>query len=285
MAPIVQPLAKLSPSQYGRLLRCPYQVLLENSAEGKAAQAAPGRGGGGAGPLGTIIHGVLEQANLSGIKDEAAFEEVWQRQLVAQEAQLVKKQKGYLVPLAYRARNYAVRKMLLRWLVVGKEPVPMGDAVGSAEGAEKKLTDKTGVVSGTADLIRRQATGELEILDYKTGRIMEPAISETTVPKVKEGYVLQLRLYAALLHEQEDEWPARLIIADLAGSEHEVAFTQEECTELLVSALEQHKQLNLAVAQGRATEVAKPSADLCKTCAMRLLCEPYASWLASQVDK
>jgi len=227
----------------------------------------------------------LEQANLIGIKDEAAFEAVWQQQLVVQEAQLVKKQQGYLVPLAYRARNYAVRKMLVRWLIVGKNPSPTGDPTGSVEGAEKKLTDRTGVVSGTADLIRRQATGELEILDYKTGRIMEQPVSEATAPEVKEEYVLQLRLYAALLYEQEGKWPARLLIADLAGGEHEVAFTQEECMDLLVSALQHHKHLNIAVAQGRAVEVAKPSAALCTACAMRPLCEPYAEWLADPANE
>lgn len=282
MAPLIQPLLKLSPSQYGRLLRCPYQVLLEKTAEGKAMQAAPGRGGGGAGPLGTIIHGVLEQANLAGIKDEAAFEVVWQQQLAAQEAQLVKKQQGYLVPLAYRARNYAVRKLLVRWLVVGKGPALPGYTTGSAEGAEKELTDKTGVVSGTADLVRRQATGELEILDYKTGHIMEPAVSEITAPEVKEGYVLQLRLYAVLLHEQEGEWPARLLIADLAGGEHEVSFTREQCIEVLESALGLHELVNIAVMDGRANELAKPAADVCPLCAMRPLCEPYAEWLIGQ---
>ena len=283
MAIVVEPLVTLSPSQYGRLLRCPYQVLLERSAEGKVIQALPGRGAGGAGPLGTIIHGVLEQANLTGIMDEAAFETAWQQQLVAQEAQLIKKHQEYLVPLAYRARNYAVRKLLLQWLIVGKKPALSDrEPADSPVGAEKKLTDSTGVVSGTADLIRRQSTGELEILDYKTGGIMEAAVSETSVPQVKQGYVLQIRLYAALLHEQAGEWPTRLVIADLAGSEHEVAFTQEQCTEVLESALGLHKQLNLAVMGGRAAGLAKPAADVCLLCAMRPLCEPYAEWLLGQ---
>jgi hypothetical protein len=285
MAPLIQPLGKLSPSQYGRLLRCPYQVLLEKSVEGKALQATPGRGAGGTGPLGTIIHGVLEQANLIGIEDETAFEIVWQQQLIVQETKLIKKQQGYLVPLAYRARNYAVRKMLVRWLVVGKKPAPTGNPAGSVEGPEKKLTDRTGIISGTADLIRRQATGELEILDYKTGRIMEQTVNEAAAPEVKEEYVLQLRLYAALVYEQEGKWPARLLIADLAGGEHEVAFTQGECMDLLVSALQHHKQLNLAVAQGRAAEVARPAAALCTACAMRPLCEPYAEWLADPANE
>jgi RecB family exonuclease len=275
---VVQELATLSPSQYGRILRCPYQVLLEKSVEGRAALAAPGMGAGGAGPLGTIIHGVLETAHKTGINDSAAFELAWEQQLKAQETSLIKRKQQHLVPLAYRAKNYAVKKLLLRWLVLGMQSEQQAkgqQAVSVPLGPEQRLTDATGRISGIADLIRYGPSGALEILDYKTGRIFSEALGENAPDSVKEEYALQLRLYAALLHEQAGVWPERLLVVDLAGGEHQVSFTQEQCTELMHNAQSLYQKIFAAVSVGRATDLARPSLPLCTACKMQHLCEPY----------
>lgn len=278
MGVVVQELATLSPSQYGRILRCPYQVLLEKSVEGRAALAAPGMGAGGAGPLGTIIHGVLETAHRTGINDSAAFELAWKRQLKAQEASLVKRNQQHLVPLAYRAKNYAVRKLMLRWLVLGIQPEQ--HTIGQHEGRvplgpEQRLTDITGRISGIADLIRQGSSGALEILDYKTGRIFSESGRENAPDILKEEYTLQLRLYAALLHEQAGMWPERLLLVDLAGGEHQVSFSHEQCADLIQDARNLYQQVNAAVSVGRAADLARPSLSLCAACRMQHLCEPY----------
>lgn len=279
MGVVVQELATLSPSQYGRILRCPYQVLLEKSVEGRAALAAPGMGAGGAGPLGTIIHGVLETAHKIGINDAAAFAAAWQQHLKAQEAALIKRNQQYLVPLAYRAKNYAVRKLLLRWLVLGMQPEHQATgqhAAGAPLGPEQRLTDATGRISGIADLIRQGPDGALEILDYKTGRIFSEAAEDGASETVKEEYALQLRLYAALLHEQAGRWPVRLLLVDLAGGEHQVSFTHEQCSELMQSARNMHQKINAAVSNGKAVDLAKPSLLVCAACRMQPFCEPYS---------
>ncbi|RZK44867.1 MAG: hypothetical protein EOO61_02215 [Hymenobacter sp.] len=278
MGVVVQELATLSPSQYGRILRCPYQVLLEKSVEGRAALAAPGMGAGGAGPLGTIIHGVLEIAHRAGINDSVAFELAWKRQLKAQEASLVKRNQQHLVPLAYRAKNYAVKKLLLRWLVLGmqlEQQATGQHAVSVPLGPEQRLTDATGCISGIADLIRQGPGGALEILDYKTGRIFSEAARENAPDIVKEEYALQLRLYAALLHEQIGMWPERLLLVDLAGGEHQVSFTHKQCAKLMHDARNLHQKIHAAVSVGRAADLARPSLALCAACKVQHLCEPY----------
>lgn len=279
MGVVVPELTTLSPSQYGRILRCPYQVLLERSTEGRAALAAPGMGAGGAGPLGTIIHGVLETAHKIGINDATAFEAAWQQQLKAQEAALIKRSQQHLVPLAYRAKNYAVRKLLLRWLLLGMQPEHKAAeqyAAGAPLGPEQRLTDATGRISGIADLIRQGPDGTLEIIDYKTGRIFSETAEEAASETVKEEYALQLRLYAALLKEQVGRWPVRLLLVDLAGGEHQVYFTHEQCSELIQSARIMHQKINAAVRNGKAVGLAKPSLLVCATCRMQPLCEPYS---------
>ena len=277
----LQPLATLSPSQYGRLLGCPYQVLLERSAEGKAVLGT-GRGGGGAGAVGTIVHGVLEKANRTGIRNEAEFETAWQHQLAAQEARLMKEGLQHLVPLAYRARGYAVTKLLLSWLLLGRQVVVEVPEQGLPLGPEQRLSDSTGRISGIADLIRRGMAGGLEILDYKTGQIFKQQVAEGMPVEIKSEYIMQLQLYAALLHEHTGQWPERLLIADLAGGEYPVAFTASQCATLLAAAQQLHRQLNEAIVLDEAATFAVPAAARCASCQVQALCEPHAAWIVSQ---
>ncbi|TGE21537.1 hypothetical protein E5K00_14735 [Hymenobacter aquaticus] len=276
MITALQPLTSVSPSQFVRLQRCAYQVLLERSPEGKMLLAVSGSGSGpgGAGPLGTIIHKVLEAANTSGISTVAEFEAEWNRQVECQEAELLKKQQQHLVPLAYRAHQYAVRKLLLCWMLTGRSKpvssVPLG--------VEQRLADSHGVVRGVADLIRRNAAGNLEVVDYKTGRITEPDADsqEPDARRIKPEYITQLQLYAAVLHESSGEWPISMLLADLAGNEYTVPGSLQECSSLLAAAREMFKEVNNQIAAGHSEKLARPAKEICHGCQVKQLCEPYA---------
>ncbi|UYZ58041.1 RecB family exonuclease [Hymenobacter latericus] len=276
MIAALQPLTSISPSQFVRLQRCAYQVLLERSSEGKTllAVSGSGLGPGGAGPLGTIIHKVLETANTSGISTVADFEAEWNKQVEYQEAELIKKQQQHLVPLAYRAHQYAVRKLLLCWMLTGRSK----QASSAPLGVEQWLADSHGIVRGVADLIRRNAAGNLEVVDYKTGRITEPDAEspEPDARKIKPEYVTQLQLYAALLHESSGEWPISMLLADLAGNEYPVAGSLQECSFLLAAAHALFKEVNNQVAAGHSEQLARPATEVCHGCQVKQLCEPYA---------
>lgn len=273
---VLQQLNTISPSQYGKMSQCPYQILLEQSNEGKALKIQSGRGPSGMGALGTIIHRVLEAANRKGIPDEIGFEAEWQHWLKIEEAKLMRRQCNHLIPLAFNARNYAVRKLLLFWLVVGKKPLfSERENTGLPVGPEKRLIDRTGQVNGTADLIRFGPGGGLEVVDYKTGQIMVPTIGEFEELEIKEEYALQLRLYAALLYEQAGEWPESLLLADLAGGEHLITYKKSDCMTLLQEARAMLREINIAIENGQAKELAQPSAKVCSRCRVKELCEPY----------
>lgn len=284
MGPEVNTLTRISPSQYGRLLSCPYRTLLERSPEGKAILAQPGKGGGAAGAMGNIVHKVLEAANRGKVQTVASFDLFWQQELVAQEAKLIAEGRSQLVPLAYRARGYAVTKLLLKCLLLNGD-IPWPPVVpepGLPLGPEQTLTDSSNTIRGQVDLVRRGPTGRLEIVDYKTGRIFHFNAADEEAPEVKREFVWQLRLYAALLHERTGQWPERLLVVDLAGGEHPVSFTQDQCLELLAATRSLLTEINVAVDRSEAESLARPAAETCGNCKMQQLCEPHAHWMSME---
>lgn len=272
------PPAKLSPSQYHRASSCPYQFLLAKTPE---ARALAGIGGsGGAAAVGTIVHALLEQSATTDLSSSAVFEAAWQQQLAQQEARLLKQGSTHLLPLAYRARGYAVTKLLLQWYLVAQlplAPVPPGSSLPF--GAEKTLTDSSGHISGIADLVRVGPTGP-ELVDYKTGPIF--VYSNEEEAEIKPAYVQQLHLYAALFFEQTGQWPAQLLLADLSGQEHAVVFTPATCLQLLTDAQQLLAQMVSAVADDDPESLAQPSLAQCQYCQVRPLCRPFATWNAQQ---
>lgn len=281
MGPEVNTLTRISPSQYGRLLSCPYRTLLEHSPEGKAILAQPGKGGGAASAMGNIVHKVLEAANRGKVQTVTGFELFWQQELRVQEAKLIAEGRPQLVPLAYRARGYAVTKLLLKCLLLnGDTPwPPVVPEPGLPLGPEQTFTDNSNTIRGQVDLVRRGPTGRLEVVDYKTGRIFQFNSVDEEAAEVKREFVWQLRLYAALLHERTGQWPERLLVADLAGGEHPVSFTQDQCLELLAAARSLLAAVNAAVNRSEAESLARPSAETCANCKVQQLCEPHANWM------
>ncbi|MDO7848687.1 PD-(D/E)XK nuclease family protein [Hymenobacter sp. M29] len=265
---------RLSPSQYGRALACPYQFLLAKTPE---AQVLVGTmSSGGAAAVGTIVHGMLERAVTTDLSIPTAFETAWQQLLTHQEARLLKDGSTHLVPLAFRARGYAVTKLLLRWYLANKPmPIPAPSGTGLPFGPEQRLTDLSGCISGIADFIRLGTDGP-EIVDYKTGPIFQ--LNANAEAEIKPAYAQQLQLYAALFYEQAGCWPTRLLLVDLAGNEHEVGFTESACLQLLDEARHLLAQMQSAVAAGNPESMAAPGIEQCRFCQVRPLCGPFEAW-------
>ncbi|MBF9239513.1 PD-(D/E)XK nuclease family protein [Hymenobacter sp. BT683] len=266
--------ARISPSQYFRVLACPYQSLLASTPE---ARSLPGMfGSGGASEVGTVVHGMLKRSVATDLSDAVAFESVWQELLSEKEADLIRNGASHLVPLTYRANGYAVTKLLLSWhLAMMPKAAPFPGDSDIPFGAEKWLSDNSGSVGGIADLIRLGIDGP-EIVDYKTGSIFQ--LNSNDEAEIKPVYSQQLQLYAALLHEQTGHFPAHLFLADLAGKEHEVEFTELGCLQLLSNARRLLTQMKAAVNAGNPESLAIPSQEQCRYCQVRPLCSPYNDW-------
>jgi hypothetical protein len=266
--------ARISPSQYFRILACPYQSLLAATPEAKSLSGM--LGSGGAAEVGTVVHGMLKRSVSTDLSDAATFESAWQEILTQKETELIRDGASHLVPLAYRANGYAVTKLLLSWyLAMVPKAAPFPTDTDIPFGAEKRLSDKSGSVSGIADLIRLGVEGP-EIVDYKTGPIFQ--LNSNDEPEIKPVYALQLQLYAALLREQTGHFPTRLFLADLTGKEHEVGFTERGCIQLLNDARHLLNHMQAAVEAGQPESLAIPSQEQCRYCQVRPLCSPFKSW-------
>lgn len=270
------PPTRISPSQYARVLACPYQSLLTKTTEAKSLPGAMSSGGAAA--VGTIVHSMLELAASTDLSSPGTFDTAWQKFLRQKETELSQKGNTNLIPLAYRARGYAVTKLLLRWQLTRMGmPTPPTPGTGLPLGPEQWLEDATGSIGGIADLIRLTASGP-EIVDYKTGPIFQ--LNALAEPEIKPAYAQQLQLYAALFHDKTSRWPTRLLLADLAGNEHEVNFTESDCRQLLDNSRQLLARIQAAVVAANPESLAVPSVAQCRFCQVRPLCRPVESWLA-----
>lgn len=159
---------QLSPSQLDSILRCPRQYFLQ-----REARADPPRGS--ATILGSVIHAVAERAatgELSASSVAALLDDVWA---------------GIPFPAAWlsaseRAEADAAVARFLAWQaghehadLVGVE-VPFRVAV-QVDGAPITLR-------GTVDRLERTPTGDLRIIDFKTGRSVPSAAAVKAMPQI-----------------------------------------------------------------------------------------------------
>jgi hypothetical protein len=139
---------------------------------------------------------------------------------------------------------------------------------------------------GYIDQIEESDEGPI-LRDFKTGEILD-ADSAEAGGSLKEAYLLQLQLYAAIFARATGAWPVRLELVPLQGAPREIGVDQEACQALLEEALCRLRAINAVVAahpsaQAEA-ELASPSADTCRFCLYRPACSAYRSHDRSNND-
>lgn len=140
-----------------------------------------------------------------------------------------------------------------------------------------------GRLVGRPDLIRAR-----EIVDYKSGAITEQD-EATQTDVVKASYLRQLRIYGFLVKEALGYWPERGILLPVAGAGVEIALDPSECTREATEAVAVLDGYNAQLTRAAApSDLASPSADNCKWCPFKLLCNPFweattAAW-SEQLD-
>ena len=234
--------------------------------------------------LGTIVHAVLAAAGRGEISTKAEIERNW--------AALVDKTEDEmraswldrsLVPLSKSVRTYEVD--VLRTVSRASEIAETRRERGPSQtrrakgiGFELWVHTDDQKVSGYIDHAYVDEDG-LVVRDYKSGYIVESG--EDGTPILKEDYVIQLQLYAALYSVTFADWPSRLELAPLYGDSMVVPFEADACTRLLKDAKALLDETNANVVALREKGVlpamlASPSAETCRHCAYRPACPAYA---------
>ena len=94
---------------------------------------------------------------------------------------------------------------------------------------------------------------------------------------LRESYVMQLKLYAGLVHDAEGIMPQSLALIDGAFNRYEVDFTPDEVMALYSSAKEWLGAIREEVLSrpGNLASLADPRPSNCKNCQLRPNCRPY----------
>ena len=225
--------------------------------------------------LGSVAHKILELVSRGHI-DKDSLQEAWDEAVARVEEQMHEAGEDHLFPLRDSAQRYEVKKRLTFAAVHRitsahpSEPPSTPVQGGTDVGAEVWLESADGLLGGFVDRIVPGDHG-VEILDYKTG-----AVTEHETGDVKAAYEVQLLLYAGLYQEKTDDWPAKLTLATLGGTQHDVSLDTIRSRELMDEARANLRELNELVSGGASPEqLASPSAAACAFCGYRPACKRY----------
>lgn len=138
---------------------------------------------------------------------------------------------------------------------------------------EKEASSKDGLIVGRLDKVKT-FDNQTVISDLKTGQIRDGQGS--ILPHI----LLQLRLYAYLLHESTNRWPDRLVVSGFDAEWIEIPFTPEDAANAAADLKELLTKSNLIIDEivagsKQEAELASPSPEACKFCVYRLSCAAY----------
>jgi hypothetical protein len=166
------------------------------------------------------------------------------------------------------------RALSIAKAVALRRPVPEK----ALTGFERWVESQEGTVGGYIDHVLVSPEGPV-LRDYKSGGIH----GETTAASsgLRESFVAQLRLYAALYAATAGIWPARLELVPLQGEPVAVPFDPAECAGLLADAVARLGRMNAIITAAAGTpqeaesQLASPCADACRHCPFRPGCRAY----------
>ncbi|SDJ58752.1 PD-(D/E)XK nuclease superfamily protein [Pedobacter sp. ok626] len=256
---------------------CIYRTLLAEAFERKPLLCASPSAF-----YGTVLHKMLELISTGRIKTTEAFDEAFEGEVRMMELRLIEEGNSFLTPLSYRVKDFTLKKILVK--------KHLSSGIGKCEEhrsvdfiSEKWLESKDGTVGGKVDLIIER-DGETEIVDFKTGAVMNVTISEGSAPQVevKTEYIDQLRLYAYLYFEQKGRYPDKLSLVDLHKKKYELDFSPQECVTIFEETKALLQAANESVENGNFS--ANPTTKNCQYCGYRPACKFYLESKGNAVD-
>ena len=253
------PLKTISPSAFNSVNACPLRAVW-------AAHSSPLLPRSPRTRLGTVVHHLWEAAASGKITDDVAFDKAWKAEIDAQETEMLQDWKeAHLVPLNLSVPDLEVRRLRCRHQLTGWRS-GMGHTTYRAE---QMVIDTTGTVKGRVDVVSVDSDGA-HLIDLKTGQVVD------ATGAIKEEYLTQLKLYAALYYETNGDWPVSLALRTSDGHQWILDWTIDECRDLLSEAVKVHIRINALIKKDSQGEVlAKPDPDTCRYCAFRPACPYY----------
>ncbi|MCW7509746.1 PD-(D/E)XK nuclease family protein [Leptospira levettii] len=264
-------LKRISPSQYASLQKCSYRHVLSAALRGKVLLPLPANA-----YLGTILHEMLERIAKFEFETEDQLEQSFRIAISECEEKLTAEGFTFLIPLKENCTDFGMKKFQLKKHLQFRETRKANVSFQS----ERWLESKDRSVGGSVDLIIKNDSF-IEIVDFKTGRIMEENMDEegNTIEEIKPEYSAQLKLYACLYHEVNGVYPSKLSLVDLGKTKFEIPFSEKECELLLEQAKNLLKKVNLDIETKQFSP--NPSKENCSYCLVRPACFSYDGYMIS----
>lgn len=272
------PLVKrISPSRFVSLLQCPLREALAAAKQRSLLPLSPRA------RVGSIVHRILEKANKGLLKNRRDAETEWTRLVEETEALMAKSWLDQvLLPLKRSVKDLQVHRLRtlngVEKIIQQRGPLIKGRYSASSQlGPEVWVHSKDDKVAGSIDYVLSDEGG-ITLRDYKTGIIHDVLDSGEKV--VKESYLVQLKLYAALYEQTYAVWPARAEVVPLQGQALPIAINPEDCVAILKEATKKLFWLNgcLAASSDLSKQIdatAQPGTESCNFCQYRPGCKAY----------
>lgn len=258
------------------LLACPLKFAFRQDPHfGSAERSSP------ATALGNAAHEVREAAYRCGgipLDDRAGhFTGIWDAAVAAGYELLVADWAPHEPPNPELWRRYQLtRTSSLRAASRIAQSIPFSEAgLGEPEvgtGIETWRTAPSLRLRAKIDRIDRVDSG-LRVIDIKSGVVSE---------EPKPDYWRQLLLNAAIVHEENDEWPVEIALEPVTGRAMVFALEQQEALAAVDEVNQAIDVYNQAVTEGTIERLARPDDDTCMFCSFRTVCREY--WASLQPE-
>ena len=222
--------------------------------------------------LGTVIHYTIEKSSL--INSQSNFDEIWYGSLNKQLSNY-----SYLNIDAFElnCKDYHVNKSIIQSKILNKKTTTSKSL--SSFSKEQKVSGKYFV--GFIDYYKI-IENNLIVKDYKTGNFFD--FSEGLKIKLKDSYIIQLKIYAGLLlNKYKSIRKLSLFIADVGGNEFEVSSSISEVERILNEYNLLIERINNSISQNKFTRLANKNKN-CKFCNARFYCPNFESFLKEGIN-
>lgn len=261
---------RVSPSRAGSLIACGLSEAF------RAAQTVPRLPTHPKAHFGILAHGFLASVGNGSIEPVAfSMRAAWKQFVEDYELKLASDPDEKSVsPLNRTCEDFEVNALLVIKAAAGCAPMGGKPSTGGGRRIEADLSSKDGELVGRLDRVGWKH-GRRVVTDFKTGSSTDDS------GKVRADLVLQLKLYAFLIHENENVWPS-IEIQQLNGPPLEVAYEPAEIQALVRHLIDKRSAVNATVEEvllGKTPEstLASPSPSACRFCVYRPTCDAYWS--------
>lgn len=283
----ITPLHQVSPTLAETIRNCPLQAGLNHDAA-----TAPFILGYPQAWLGTAYHEVLsELCTLShhNIANGDNIQALWHNAIDKQHSRIMKhpldKRYGTVenwpgYHLTFSGLMIAADRLNSLFKLDGVTIADKELTIGHNFAFEKQLSAFNGLLVGRPDLYNSE-----EVIDFKTGAIVERASDKVTFTNVKPGYIRQLRIYAFLVSNVIGQWPRRAAIWPLNGAPLELNIHPDECIQEAHEAVKILTSYNFKLRNAASPlDISSPSPSKCSRCLFQILCPAFweninADWL------